>query len=181
MDFKLDEDGFCWVARAKLASWRGYFDRSGSYGGPGPDAVSDGTVELVFAPEGRDTSPLTAAELALVEWALANERAVSDAARAAICAEYPTLREFYGYSPEEAAAYMPDIASADDLRTLIGLYAFNVHPIGKDGVPYIGLELGCTWDDEHGLGVLMHGTRCVEVGGSDTARLLWMVEQDAAS
>ena len=74
---------------------------------------------------------------------------------------------------------MPDIFSADDLKPLVGLYAVNVHQIEKDALPYLGFEFGCTWDSEHGLGVLRHGTRVVEVGGADTAILLWIAERDA--
>lgn len=76
---------------------------------------------------------------------------------------------------------MPDISSIEDLKSLIGLYAVNVHQIDKGSLPYIGLEFGCAWDEEHGLGVLMHGTRPVEVGASDTALLLWIAKQDAGS
>jgi hypothetical protein len=47
--------------------------------------------------------------------------------------------------------------------------------------PYVGFEFGCTWDDEHGLGVLMHGERVVDVGGAETAFLLWIAERDAES
>ncbi len=179
MDFKLDDYGFSWVAETTLPSWKGYLDRTGAYGGPGAGASSDGSVELVFAPEGRDASPMTAQELSLVSWFLKNEASVSDAARNAILQKYPELQESYDYSPSEKAEFMPDISSADDLKRLIGLYAVNVHQIEKDGLPYIGLEFGCTWDEEHGLGVLMHGTRPVEVEGSDTARLLWIAEGDA--
>ena len=56
--------------------------------------------------------------------------------------------------------------------------AVNVHPIQHQGLPYAGFEFGCTWDDEHGLGVLMHGTRVVKIGGADTAILLWLAKQD---
>jgi hypothetical protein len=55
----------------------------------------------------------------------------------------------------------------------------HLHPIKRADLPYLGFELGCTWDEEHGLGVLMHGTRAVAVGGSDTALLLWIAEEDA--
>jgi hypothetical protein len=55
----------------------------------------------------------------------------------------------------------------------------NVHQVQKDGIPYVGFEFACTWDEEHGLGVLMHGTRTVEIGGADTAFLLWLAEVDA--
>ena len=46
-------------------------------------------------------------------------------------------------------------------------------------MPYVGYEFGCEWEDEHGLGVLMHGTRVVDVGFADTAILLWIAEADA--
>ena len=93
--------------------------------------------------------------------------------------KYPSLQEQYGYSGNEKAELMPDIKSADDLRALIGLSSVNIHQVQKDGIPYVGFEFGCTWDDEHGLGVLMHGTRTVEIGGADTAVLLWIAKQDA--
>ena len=181
MHFELDSHGFFWVAKVKLPSWAGYLDRSGAYGGPGKSVLSDGSVEVVFAPEARDNAPLSKDEISLAEWVLENEEVLAKAAIAAILDEYPKLQELYGYSDEEAAEYMPDISGIDDLKPLIGLYAINIHQIVKDGVPYAGYEFGCTWDDEHGLGVLMHGSRVVEVGGSDTARLLWMAKRDAES
>jgi hypothetical protein len=179
VDFQLDDHGFSWVASATLPSWKGYLARTGAYGRLGNGALSDGSVEVVFAPEGRDASPLTEQELALVSWFLENEASISDAAKTAIFQKYHELQESYDCSPSEKAECMPDISSVEDLKRLIGLFAVHVHQIEKGGLPYIGLEFGCTWDNEHGLGVLMHGTRPVEVGGSDTAILLWIAEQDA--
>ena len=34
---------------------------------------------------------------------------------------------------------------------------------------YLGLAFHCTWDEEHGAGVLLHGSRVVNVGETDTA------------
>jgi hypothetical protein len=178
IEFKLDDHGFCWAARVSFISWDGYSDHC--YSNPaqlGPKA--DDSVELIFAPEGRDASPLTDSELALVDWFLTNEPDVSAAAKAAIFSEYPNLLESYGYSDEERADFMPDLAGLDDLKRLIELYSVNVHQIEKDGIPYVGLEFGCSWDREHGLGVLTHGTRVVEIGGADSAILLWIAQDDA--
>ena len=104
---------------------------------------------------------------------------MSDAVKAAIFQNYARLQREYDYSAAERAEYMPDISSLRDLERLVGLYAVNVHQIDKGGVPYLGFEFGCTWDDEHGCGVFMHGTRLVHLGGADTAFTLWMAEQDA--
>ncbi|MDP1630807.1 MAG: hypothetical protein Q8L66_05245 [Caulobacter sp.] len=179
MDFKLDEHGFSWTASCRLPSWSGYLDRSGAYGGAGNQATSDGRVEIVFAPEGRDNSPLREDELRLVQWLLDNEDSVSDTVKAAIFEAYPALIADYGYTAEEQAEFMPRVLEPGELKRLIGLHTVHVHQTRNGTEPYLGFEFGCTWDDEHGLGVLTHGNRVVEVAGSDTARLLWMTEQDA--
>jgi hypothetical protein len=44
-----------------------------------------------------------------------------------------------------------------------------MHGVAKAGHAYVGLELGCTWDEEHGAGVLLHKGRVVEVGQADTS------------
>ncbi|MES2949685.1 MAG: hypothetical protein V4858_14175 [Pseudomonadota bacterium] len=123
---------------------------------------------------------MTKTEVASVEWLLKHETSVSRTLLSALLGEYPSLQEQYGYSEDEQAKLMPDVTSVDGFRNLIGLHSVNVHPLLKDGIPYVGFEFGCTWDDEHGLGVLVHGTRVVEIGGADTAILLWIAEQDAA-
>jgi hypothetical protein len=62
---------------------------------------------------------------------------------------------------------------------LIGLSSVHVLSVAKDGIAYIGFEFGCTWDGEHGLGVMTHRDRVIEVGGADTSFLAWIAEQDA--
>lgn len=179
MDFRLDEYGFSWRAKCRLPSWSGYLDCSGPYGGVIKGAVSDGAVELVFAPEGRDNRPLESDELDLIQWFMENEAKVSDAVKAALFDAYPGLTAAYGYTAAEQAELMPPVAAPDEMKRLIGLYAVNIHQTRNGAEPYVGFEFGCTWDTEHGLGVLTHGSRVVEVGGADTAILLWIAEQDA--
>ncbi|MFC5500226.1 DUF6985 domain-containing protein [Caenimonas terrae] len=179
LHFDLEHD-LWWTANAVLPSWNGFQTRHGAYGSQSSAEPSDGSVRIVFAPEGRGTEPLTDAEVASVAWLVENEASVSLALLSALLAEYPSLQDQYGYSAEEAGQYMPKVASVEDFRGLIGLHSVNVHPLQKDGMPYVGFELGCTWDDEHGLGALMHGTRVVEIGGADAALLLWIAKRDAA-
>jgi hypothetical protein len=137
-------------------------------------------VDLVFAPEGRDDAPLRDSEVGLVRWAIAHEREMQRALLDKLLATYEPLRGKYARFLGDATQ-MPVVHDSDEFRRLIGLTALHVHPIEGHGPPYVGFELGCTWDDEHGLGVLMHGTRVVEIGGADTAILLWIAEADAAA
>jgi hypothetical protein len=146
-------------------------------------AAADGTVDLLYAPEGRDDAPLAPDEIARVRWLIEHQAEIHESVRLAVFRAYPGIRKEVraGHNEEvEANRLAPPIDSPEGLRSLMGVVSFYVHHIEKPGPPYIGIELGCTWDDEHGLGVLLHGATALEVGGADTALLLWLAEQYAA-
>ena len=165
---------FFWTASVELPSWKGrqYADR-------GKSETSHGFVEIVFAPERRDEAPLSEEELSTVSWFIDHEAAISAALLESVLVEYPAMSESYGFDEDELREYMPPADSIEDLRALIHLDHVNVHPLAKDGMPYIGFEFACSWDPEHGLGVLMNGERTVKIGGADTAILLWIAERDS--
>ena len=172
------EDDLWWTARIRLVSWIGYQSRLGPYGAVDSSLPSDGTVSLVFAPEDRGIEPLDSRELQLLAWFEEHEKVVSEQVKKTIicwCSpDYPErLRKF---DLDEA---LPIIRNENDLQKYIGILSINIHQIDREGIPYIGYEFGCDWEEEHGLGVLMHGARAVEVGFADTAILLWIAEKDA--
>lgn len=177
-DFKLDFH--CWRTTVRLASWEGFQSRRGRYGALDSVAQSDGTVDVVFAPEGRNDAPLSESEVELVRWALQHQSEMQRSLLTTLLTEYPNMRASYSsiFADERL---MPPVEDVDAFRELMGLHCLHVHQIEKGGFPYVGFEFGCTWDGEHGLGVLMHGTRVVEIGGADTAILLWIAERDASN
>ena len=172
---------YFWVTSARLPAWSGYQIRNGPYGGVSEAGLSDGRVQILFAPEGRDDSPLLASEIELVKWVIESEAALHEGAVKMLFDAYPRLREeaLEWIDEEEASELLPEVQSADELKQLVGISSINVHQIMKDRIPYIGIELGCTWDDEHGLGILLHGSNPLEIGGADTAILLWIAEKYA--
>lgn len=165
-------DGSSWKTTVALPMWAGFQSRGGPYGARDSDSPSEGRIEVVFAPEGRDESRLEDSEIQLVRHAVRNAAQMQTALLEGLLARYQSIREEYGG---------PAVRSVDEFRSLIGLHTIHVHQIARGGVPYVGFELGCTWDDEHGLGVLMHGTRVVEIGHADTAFLLWIATRDAGA
>ncbi|MDO9179024.1 MAG: hypothetical protein Q7U16_12035 [Agitococcus sp.] len=177
-NFQLEDD-IWWTTTAILPSWKGFQSRGGAYGSESTSAPSNGDVKIVFAPEGRGNEPLSDSEISSVVWVIENEALIAASLLSSLFTQYPKLQEIYGYIGDEKTEYMPDINSIEGFRNLIGLHAVNVHPLEKNGMPYIGFEFGCTWDAEHGLGVLMHGNRTVKISGADTAILHWIAEQDA--
>lgn len=142
------------------------------------ERLASDPVPMVFAPEGRGDEPLTADELELLRVAAITLDVVIALAVAAIYGQYASLQLEYDYDDDDRAAYMPDISSAEEIYDLINVVGVNVHQVSRDGLPYIGIEFATRWDPEHGAGVLINGERVVEVGGADSAILLWIAERD---
>jgi hypothetical protein len=138
-------------------------------------------VAIRFAPEGRNEAPIQEGEIALVRWLIDNESAVHDAMLERLFEEYPQMRkeslELFG--KEERDRVLPVVKTPMELKALMGVSFVNVHPMAKDGKPFIGVELGCTWEQEHGLGVLMHGAKVLKVGGAETAFTRWIADRFA--
>jgi hypothetical protein len=142
-------------------------------------AASDPTatpVPLHYAPEGRDDQPLDDAEIASVAWTVDNLPVLWDALQPTVFAYYQSIcADPDGLDPED----LPAVGSTEDLLPLISIQCMYVHQVSKDGQPYVGFEFECPWNEEHGLGILMHSTRVVEIGAADTAILLWIDRQDS--
>ncbi|WP_291353386.1 hypothetical protein [Desulfosporosinus sp.] len=93
---------------------------------------------------------------------------------------YSDLHADYGYEGDEKLEYMPDVEAYEDFKRLIGLSQVHIMNVYKDGMAYVGYELNCTWDEEHGLGIMMYKDRIVELGSADTSFLTWIAEKDLA-
>lgn len=91
---------------------------------------------------------------------------------------YPAIKEQYGYDPEDAVKYTPDITSIDDFKKVIGITTIHFLPVSREGIAYTGYSFSCNWDEEHGLGIITHKERIIEIGGADTAFLEWVAEKD---
>ena len=90
----------------------------------------------------------------------------------------PRYLDFLG---PKAPNLMPSVQSLEELRPLIGLMVVWVHPWTKEGMAFVGLEFHCTWDQEHGVGVLMHRDRVVSIGDADHAFAIRPNEADSST
>jgi hypothetical protein len=84
------------------------------------------------------------------------------------------MREnFLEFLGEDADQQMPELRESSELKRLIGLSTVHISDVEKEGVAYVGFEFGCTWEEEHGLGVMTHRDRIIEVGDAETAFDAW--------
>lgn len=176
---KFKWDDYFWVTSAKLPAWAGYQIRNGPYGRISANGRTDGTVQILFAPEGRGDGPLSDREVSLVKWVIDSQAVVHDAMLEKLFEGYPSMREeaLDSFDEDEAERMLPKIRFPNQLKDIVGILSINVHKLEQDGKPFIGVELGCTWEAEHGVGILLHGDKALEIGGADTAILLWLAKK----
>jgi hypothetical protein len=125
--------------------------------------------------------PPTIAQRKAYELLLSKQDSIREVILAALLNRYEGWRSEWAdaMDEDELEEVMPPVGDVQAFRKLIGLSNLHVLTVEKDGAAYIGFELGCTWDDEHGLGFMMHGDRVVKLGGADTSFLEWIAERDS--
>lgn len=170
-------DGYAWASLVQLPAWAGLHL---------PDETSlpvDGTVEVRVSTENDEPALPSPAQAAAYEQLATQAATVREAILVAVFdwyqQDYLTWRDENGYDEDEAARYLPALTEPAQLAGLVQLTAINVFPTASNGLSYTGYEFVCSWEEEHGLGAMLHGSRIVEVGGADTAILEWIAARDA--
>lgn len=176
----------CWEGEIVLPSWCGFQTRRGPYAAVSSDAPSDGAVRIRFDTGDAGSVPPAAAQVAAYRWLIEHDAEVTAAILDTVFANYPQFRADYvdGYEAEDAqvaAQSAPPLEHPEQLRMVMGLYAVFFLPVAKDGVGYVGFEFGCVWEEEHGLGVMTHKDRVIDIGGAYSAFTGHRAQEDAAS
>ena len=178
-------DTYFWKACVLLPSWKGFLSRGGAYGSSDSEAPSDGSVEMdvrhgLETGEGETPIPPFPEQGLGYQFLLDNDRAIRNQIVKAIFPYYAQLREQYkdDFDADEFEEMMPVLKKPGDLVQRMGLSIVHLLNIHHDGAAYIGFEIGCTWDEEHGVGVMTHQGRIVGVGQADTAFDEWVAKDD---
>ncbi|MFV0290280.1 MAG: DUF6985 domain-containing protein [Mangrovibacterium sp.] len=98
-----------------------------------------------------------------------NQREVLDSMLNALLIKYPKMQEEFDYPINEKKEIMPEITSIEGFSELLSPTTIYIHSKYKDDLPYIGYLFSCTWDSEHGLGILMHNNEVIEIGEGSIA------------
>ncbi|HVF85582.1 MAG TPA: hypothetical protein VM821_06350, partial [Abditibacteriaceae bacterium] len=111
---------YFWTGKTVLSAWAGFQTRLGAYESVSSDEPSDGSVELSVETPNNEKSQPSPEQAAAYEYSLKNQQEIRDAFLTALVTAYPKWQANYGYDEEEAKEFMPDIASAEQFKSLIG-------------------------------------------------------------
>lgn len=123
-------------------------------------------VELVMQAEGHDpdASP-TDAQLRHVDWLVANQQALLDGILETALRMYKGNRlEMVGADEEDED--LPILRAPAEVKPLLGPSMIYLSSLDGVELPYVGVDLHCDWNQEHGLGLMFHGTDLVSVAGT---------------
>ena len=163
----------------RLAAWAGFQSRDGVYGSLSSQEKSDGTCRLDTGGDMADDDPrIREYHVRAFEYLTQHQEEIKNKVLDALLVEYKQLQELYGYEGDEKEEFMPDITHSSEFSSLIGLSAVHLMNVEKEGVGYVGFEFGCTWDEEHGLGIMTYKDRVIKVGEADSSFLTWVARQD---
>ncbi len=96
-----------------------------------------------------------------------HQASILDALCLGVIAEYPNILSVYDITEPDGSPEFPHLTSIEEVQRAIGIGNLHILHHSKDDAAYVGLECGCPWDEEHGLGVLMHKERVIQVGSAD--------------
>ncbi len=166
----------------ELVAWKEFQNRSGPYASSSQQENSTGLFKIdVGGDMVVETPTITPEHLAAYEHLLADQEKVRSSILASILNWYSELRPRVFREVEEIGWSMPEVHQTHDFRRLIGLSSIHLMNVHRDGMAYVGYEFGCSWDEEHGLGLMMHGDRVVDTGHADSSFLTWVAERDGGT
>ncbi|MFK4822870.1 DUF6985 domain-containing protein [Ochrobactrum quorumnocens] len=126
--------------------------------------------------EGDSPDPIM---LETARWLIENDEEVERVIIDTILSDMPRLRDIQsGIVLGDEDKPLPESCDEPMLRQMVRLLHLTLPPI-KGKLPYFGAELACTWDREHGYGVMFHGTNVVKSGGGDIPNLSWVANRHA--
>ncbi len=160
-----------WSKEYNFDAFKGLQSRRGSYTSMSSNKVSNGTVSLTINDDTCDSPDPYKEQLAAINYLIENPTLIRKTMREGVASIYESLKIRYDYQEEDEDSQMsfPKINNLSEYDRVFGVGNVYVQLPSKDGFAYIGIECGCTWDDEHGLGFLLHKNRLVSIGSADEA------------
>ena len=155
-----------------LSGWDGFQERSGAYNGKNEHHAAAALVKInIEAGELNGVKIVTQEQVDAISYLSRNSLQIRDSLLSALLYELPRLREIYD-------DLIPAVNSIDDFNQIMGLSQIHILPSARDGYAYVGFEFGCDWDEEHGVGVMMHRERVIEIGAAETSFDIWVTFND---
>jgi len=160
-----------WEFEYQFDAFKGLQSRRGAYGGLDSNEKSTGVIQVTIKDLLNEDFNPTEEQINALNYLLQNGGKVKAALLNKLFDEYPSIEEdiLAAVGEEELRDLVPEISTVEDCADIFGVGYIFIYPINKEGISYIGIEGGCGWEEEHGIGFMLHKDRVVAMGYADIA------------
>jgi len=164
-----------------LEVWSGFQSKKMPTSSKYPNKKS-GTVKVEIGGDMvQDQTTIAKSHISALKFLVENQVKIKEKILKSLLEKYRELQTSYGYEGRDKEELMPDASRESDFKALIRLSVVHLLNVEKDGLAYVGYEFDCTWDEEHGLGIMTHKDKIIDIDGADTSFLTWIAKKDLKS
>ena len=157
-------------ARIVLEAWDGYLYKHWENG----KEITDGKVRLNFDCYRGNNPEDCRAEINAYNHLLKNQSEIRDSIIRSLIEKFEWLKETYDWDQDDEVT--PDVKADFDFKPFIGLLSVSFHEESKNDIAYLEWHFQCEWDPEHGLAVITHQDRVIDLDRGETD--IWKIYED---
>lgn len=151
----IGEDHIGWI---NLPAWKGFRTEDSRFDSLDSEPLSDGIIKTHTIGVSVDyVYLLSQAQYNAIQYLAVNSELVRDSLLNSLFDDYSNKVSIY-------KELMPQVTEIGDYKNHLGLSFLHIMDNENDDFAYYGFELECSWDIEHGVGVMMHKDRVIKVG-----------------
>jgi hypothetical protein len=165
----LTKDDDIFIGKVNLKAWSGFISSKWFLLPKNSESEDcDGIVKITLHCKSDNVeSPSEFQNRALV-YLIENQEEMQAKIITALITEFPKIAKNCDYLDSKDNE-LPIVTELVQLKKLIGLSTIHINDKEKDGIAYVGYQFRCVWDGEHGLGIMTHRDRIIEIGGADSS------------
>ena len=157
-------------ARIVLEAWDGYLYKHRENG----KEITDGKITLNFDYYNGNNPQGYRAEINAYNHLLKNQYEIRDGIIRTLREKFDWLKATYDWDQDNEIT--PETIADFDFKRFIGPLYVNFVDESKDDISYLEWHFQCEWDEEHGLAVITHETRVIDLDRGETD--FWKIYED---
>lgn len=157
-------------ARIVLEAWDGYLYKHWENG----KEITDGKVRLNFDCYRGNNPEDCRAEINAYNHLLKNQHEIRDSIIRTLIEKFNWLKKTYDWDQDDEIT--PETIADFDFKSFIGPLSVSFHEECKDDIAYLEWHFQCEWDEEHGLAVITHQERVIDLDRGETD--IWKIYED---
>jgi len=149
-----------WELDYKFSAFEGLKSKRGS-------EANKGEVKLIIEDELNENPDPRVSQLNTIEFISQNAEIIKTSLLTSLPEYYGDVKGTFGISDSDQNPDFPDVKSISRFSELFSVNRVYILCAEKDDFAYYSLEGGCTWDEEHGIGFIVHKSRILCIGQAD--------------